>query len=164
MTQVCVDTHILIWGIREYADPGQEGMINRAKFFISECEANGTRMAIPAVVLGEFLTAIDPRMHARVYNILQQSFPILPYDAAASIRFAKLWHERQHSGAIEDLINHHGATRKELKADCMIVATSIAHRVDAIYSHDGKLKKFADNEIQVLEMPQGPIQGQFDNL
>ncbi len=30
MNRVCLDNHILIWGVRGISNPGQEGMIDRA--------------------------------------------------------------------------------------------------------------------------------------
>lgn len=40
----------------------------------------------------------------------------------------------------------------------MIVATSIAHKAEALYSHDIKLKNFANGSIPVLEIPKKQVQ------
>jgi predicted nucleic acid-binding protein len=158
MKQVCVDNHVLLWGLREVATPGQEDMIPRTKRFLAECQEQKVRVLVPSVVLAELLTAIEPRHHALTTNLLEKSFPVLPFDAAASQVFARLWQQRKESGLLERLKNEDGAVRQELKADCMIVATALAQRAEAIYSHDDKLRKFADGVIPVLEVPRMPSQ------
>ena len=162
MKRVCIDNHVLIWGIREHADPGQEDMIPRTKSFFDDCKKNNIQIMVPSVVLAELLTAIDPKHHAMVHNLIASSFLVPPFDSAASTIFAKLWQSRKDSGAIERIKSELGATRQELKADCMIVATGIAHKADAIYSHDSKLKNFANGAIPVLEIPRVHIQGSFE--
>lgn len=157
MTQVCIDNHVLIWGLREHAEVGQEAMIPRTKHFFGECKKNGTSIVVPSVVLGELLTAIDPKVHAMVVNLIRQSFQVAPYDAAAAVAFAQLWQQRKQAGVIEQ-IRAEGATRQELKADCMIVATAIVHQTKVIYSHDPKLKKFAGDAIVVMELPKIQVQ------
>jgi len=44
----------------------------------------------------------------------------------------------------------------------MIVATSIAHKADALYSHDNKLRNFANGSIPVLEIPKKQFQESLD--
>lgn len=162
MKSVCVDNHILIWGIKEHAEPGQEEMIPRTKAFFEDCRKNNIRIMIPALVLAELLTAVDPKMHAMIHNLIRSSFQVPPFDSAASAIFAKLWQERKESGTVEKIRNELGATRQELKADCMIVATSIAHKADALYSHDNKLRNFANGSIPVLEIPKKQFQESLD--
>ena len=36
MKRVCLDNHIMIWGIRGYSTQGQEGMVSRAQELLSE--------------------------------------------------------------------------------------------------------------------------------
>lgn len=153
MKQVCVDNHVLLWGIREVATAGQEDMIPRTKRFLEDCKHQGIRILVPSIVLAELLTAIDVRHHALTTNLLQQSFPVPAFDAAASQVFAKLWQQRKDNGVLEKLKTELGALRQELKADCMIVATALVQKAEAIYSHDEKLRKFAEGVIPVLEIP-----------
>lgn len=51
MKQFCIDSHLLIWGIREEAEQGQEDMILRTKAFFSDCKNNNIRIIVPSVVL-----------------------------------------------------------------------------------------------------------------
>ncbi len=158
MKHICLDTHVLIWGIREYAPIGQEEMIPKTKGFFEECKNNNTIIMVPSIVVGELLTAVDIQHHAMILNLLSSSFSLPPYDAQASAIFAKLWREKKESGVVKEIQNDLQATRQELKADCMIVATAIARKADVIYSHDAKLKKFANGSIEVLTIPSIPYQ------
>jgi predicted nucleic acid-binding protein len=162
VTIVCLDNHILVWGIREYAEEGQDDMIQRTKSFFEVCQKNKTIMMIPSVVVGEFLTAFDAKHHASVLHALSTSFIIYPYDTKSSAIFAKLWREKKESGLIDKIRKDDTAIkRQELKADCMIVATAIAAQASAIYSYDKGLKKFAGNSINVLDLPEMPYQNEL---
>lgn len=133
-------------------------MIPRTKRFLTDCHEQNVRVLVPSVVLAELLTAIDAKHHALTTNLLEKSFPVPPFDAAASQVFARLWQQRKESGLLERLKTEDGAVRQELKADCMIVATAMVQRAEAIYSHDEKLRRFADGAIPVLEVPVLPSQ------
>jgi predicted nucleic acid-binding protein len=162
MKLVCVDNHALIWGIREHADNGQEPMISRTKAFFEDCRKNKIMIMVPSIVIGELLTAIEPKHYPMIINLLKSSFQIVPYDAQASALFAKLWRAKKESGLVDDIKNELQATRQELKADCMIVATAIVKNASVIYSHDIKLKKFANGNIEVREIPALQYQESLD--
>jgi hypothetical protein len=91
-------------------------------------------------------------------NLMREGFVTAPFDLPAASRFAILWNERQQNNVIRDLQQIHKATREELKVDCLIVATALAREAACIYSHDVKLKTFAGESIQVLELPVGEEQ------
>jgi predicted nucleic acid-binding protein len=150
---VCLDTHILIWGMQEHASPGQEDLIQRAKYLFSELTQAKTKALVPSVVIGEFLLGIPVTTHPTVLNIMRQTFITAPYDLQAAARFAALWHEREASNLIKTLRDERQATRAELRADCMIVATALAQQAACIYSHDRTLATFAGDAIPVLELP-----------
>ena len=158
MKLVCVDSHIIIWGIREHAEEGQEVMIHRTKAFFDWCKSNKTTIMVPAVVVGELLTAIEPNHHTMVVNLLETGFDIPPYDAKAAALFARLWREKKNSGLVIEIQNEMQATRQELKADCMIVAIAISRNAEVLYSHDAKLKRFANGNIEVREIPAIQVQ------
>jgi predicted nucleic acid-binding protein len=162
MKLVCVDNHALIWGIRETASDGQEHMIQRTKQFFEWCKSKKITIMVPSIVVGELLTAIEPKHHSMVINLLNNGFQIPPYDAQASALFAKLWREKQESGLFSEVKNELQATRQELKADCMIVATAISKKAEVLYSNDDKLKKFAGSSIDVREIPASQYQEGFE--
>ncbi|WP_421718341.1 type II toxin-antitoxin system VapC family toxin [Algiphilus sp.] len=158
MKQIAIDSHLLIWGMKEESEPGQEDMIPTTKAFFEHCKQKNIEILVPAVVVGELLTAIEPKHHPIVLNLLQSSFVVPPYDAAAAAIFARLWRDRKESGQVKKIQVELQATRQELKADCMIVATALAQKAEAIYSHDAKLKAFANGAISVHEVPRIQVQ------
>nr|VFK66974.1 MAG: Predicted nucleic acid-binding protein, contains PIN domain [Candidatus Kentron sp. UNK]VFK72472.1 MAG: Predicted nucleic acid-binding protein, contains PIN domain [Candidatus Kentron sp. UNK] len=159
MKRICIDTQLLIWGVQGHASAGQEEMVPRTKAFFEDCVKTKSSIMVPSVVVGEFLMGIEPDNHAATIKRLQDSFILQPYDSLAAAVFAKLWQRRKESGLLGRIRTESlRATRSELKADCMIIATAIARKVDIIYSHDVGLKKFAGNDIKVIEIPQNEYQ------
>lgn len=156
-----LDNHILIWGIKGFAEEDQQDKIPQAKEFLKRCKEDNIILMIPSIVAGEFLTATEPEHHAAVARMLSDMCWIPPYDLASSIQFARLWREKKQNGVIDNISKNLGATRQEIKADGMIVATAIRHNADAIYSYDGKLKSFANGNILVEHMPRYATQATF---
>ena len=84
MSSACIDNHILIWGIRKEATPGQEPMILRAELFLKYLEDAKTTVIVPSVVIGEFLVKVPVARHQEVQAVLEKRFQIVPYDAVAA--------------------------------------------------------------------------------
>jgi predicted nucleic acid-binding protein len=158
MKIVCLDTHLLIWGIKEEATEGQEEMVQKAKLFFKWLDENGIKAMIPSVVIGEFLMLIPSEMHDKITNSFQKNFIVPPYDTASASCFAKIWQKKNSDGTIEKLKNDTSASRAKLKADCQIVATAITHGASCIYSYDEDLAKFAEGYIEVKQIPDIPEQ------
>lgn len=158
MTLVCLDTHLLIWGIKEEATEGQEEMVHKTRLFFKWLGDHDINVMIPSVVLGEFLMLVPPELHEKVSSIFHKNFIVVPYDASSASCFAKIWQAKNSDGTIERLKNETSATREKLKADCQIVATAITHGASCIYSYDGDLAKFAEGYIEVKQIPDIPEQ------
>ncbi len=151
MSLICFDNHVLIWGIKEQAKEGQEDKISLAKRFIDKLSADDN-VLIPSIVLAEFLIPIPPDQHAMVINLFNKNFIIAPFDALAASKFALIWQTNKPPETAKQLIKDN-ATRAELRADSMIVATAVARKAECIYSYDGWVKKFAKGFIEVREIP-----------
>ena len=158
MKTICLDTHILIWGIKEQSSLGQEEMIPRAKRFLRHLESEHNIVLVPSVVVAELLMSIPPNLHATVTNLLDKGFVIPPFDLQASTHFARIWQDKQNQGVIEQLKHNYQAKREEIKADCLIVATALSRGAECIYSYDSKLKIFASGHINVEDIPIIPDQ------
>lgn len=158
MKTVCLDTHILIWSIKEQSSPGQEYMIPRAKKFLEYLESEKYIVLIPAIVVAELLMRVPPELHATVTNLLDRSFVIPPFDLQSSTYFARIWQDKQKQGIIKELQQNYQAQRDEIKADCMIVAIALSRGAECIYSYDKKLRIFANGHIEVEEIPIIPNQ------
>jgi predicted nucleic acid-binding protein len=141
MPLVCFDSMILIWGIQEH---GQEEEVAQAKAFLDHLDKQGTKALIPSVVVAEFLTGIPTAAHTTIADLLERHFITAAFDLKASMHFARIWQDRDQRGVITLLKQRDRATRAELKADCMIVATAVAQGASCIYSHDDNLAGFAN--------------------
>lgn len=150
MSSVCIDNHILIWGIRKEATPGQEPMILRAELFLKYLDESKTTVIVPAVVIGEFLVKVPEEKHQEVQAVLEKRFQIVPYDALAAGCAAKIFREHKNSGSSRGTVS-----RDILKADIQILATAVTRKVGKLYTHDGDLAKLAEKYLTVSQMPEG---------
>jgi predicted nucleic acid-binding protein len=150
MSSVCIDNHILIWGIRKEATPGQEPMILRAELFLKCLDESKITVFVPAVVIGEFLVKVPEGKHQEVQAVLEKRFQIVPYDAAAAACAAKIFQEHKNSGSSRGIIS-----RDILKADIQILATAVTRKVGKLYTHDEGLAKLAEKYLPVSQMPEG---------
>lgn len=151
---VCLDTSILIWGVREFAEPGQESLIERAQHFLKRCDEEGKKVIVPSIVLGELLAGVPHDKMPGLIDIMGKRFMVLPFDTPAAIVFARMW--RDWKGKYVEETESDEYSRKLAKADHMILATAITKGAWCIYTHDKYMKRFADGSIEVFELPEMP--------
>lgn len=149
---VCFDTQIVIWGIKREAIPDQEHMITRATALIEKCQENDTKIIIPSIVVAELLSGTLQRENNQLVTALQNYFIVPPFDIQAAQYFARLWRDKE----LREGLRNEGATRAEMKADCLIVATAVARGARCIYSHDPRLERFGQGHIAVRGLPPLP--------
>lgn len=154
MALVCIDNHVLVWGIRKTATPGQEGMIERTAQLLEYLDTMRTRVIVPAPVVAEFLTAIDESEHARVLQTLQEKFIIAPFDALAALATARVRRKNRQTrleatirAELQDVV------RAQVAVDHMIVGIAVANKVDLLYTEDAALKRFAEPHVNVAGIP-----------
>jgi predicted nucleic acid-binding protein len=155
VTLVCFDTNFLIWGVKRQATPGQEGNVAKAAYLLDLLDKQDKQILIPSIVLGEALAALPLEQHAMFIDLIQRTFILAPYDAAASAHYARMWQRRARDT---------GYTRSETKADYMITAIAVANGCEIIFSNDSGLRRFAAEHIPVLgieEIGVPPEQGQL---
>jgi predicted nucleic acid-binding protein len=157
MTAVCLDTHVLIWGIQGKCSPGQELMVHRSKALIDRLDKGNKQMFVPTVVVGEFLAKIPIGEHQSVMGVVQKRFMVVQYDLLAAMWYARIWNMAPSTSDLDDL-KKAGKSRQELKADRMIVATAKASGAECIYSHDPGVATFGRGIIEVLPIPDAPQQ------
>lgn len=156
MKPVCLDTHVIIWGIKHEADPGQEDMITRATALIKSLDSTNTQMIIPSIVLAELLTKIPPEEREAFVSELSSDFMIYPFGIESSISFSDLWAQKK-SKYKQDL----AYSREHMKADFMIVATALSSSSSCIYSEDKGVQKASENLIECKNIPQNVLQLDF---
>lgn len=153
--RVCLDNHILIWGVRGEFSEGQHDMVPRAQALLEELENQRATIIVPAPVITEYLLGVDPERHPDTIEKLSRRFSIAPYDTAAALRSTDLWLRRNGgrtlSSELKALAN--GASRQVLKIDCQIVGIALAKRADVIYSHDPGIRSFAEGVVKVSDVP-----------
>jgi len=157
MALICFDNHVLIWGIKEQSEKGQEHMIPRTKYFIENIDDKNDDVLIPAIIVAEFLIRIPTDLHATIINLFNRNWIIAPFDALAASKFSSIWQANNTSDEVKQLMNK-GATKAELRADSMFVATAVSRKAECIYSHDKGVKAFAKGFIDVKEIPFIPQQ------
>jgi predicted nucleic acid-binding protein len=165
MKRVCLDNHILIWGIRGVSTEGQETMIGRAKAFLDELDAEQAEILVPAVVVSEFLAGVAKEQHTELLNVLNRRFQIPPFDARAAAVAAGLWRDAaERNPDLREQIREAfpGTTRVKIKADIQILATAISRKAEVLYTHDGPLSTAADGWLEVRSLPPlPPTQAEF---
>lgn len=157
MQIVCLDTHILIWGIQGKASPERKEMIDKARKFLQYLSRNKVIILVPAVVLAELLMDIPPDKHERFIQKFSASYQICPFGKREAVYFGKIWHTRNMDGTIkavkEDLKGLGVSARSKIKFDILIIATALAWKADKIISYDNGVKKLARDFIAVEEIP-----------
>lgn len=156
---ICLDTHILIWGIKQQASPGQENMIHRAKNLLYTLEDSHSQVIVPSLVLAELLMPVEEKDYGKLLAEISKAFMIVPFDAQAALHYASLWkHWRKKNF---EQIGENKPTRAKMKTDFMIVATAISRKAECIYSADTDIDKFAEGHIEVRKLPASFEQGRL---
>lgn len=81
MTLVCLDTHIVQWGVlRRTSDPGQQHLVDKSAALIRFIDKNNDRVILPSIVIGELLVPIPQEEHSEVLSRLSRDWMIVDYD------------------------------------------------------------------------------------
>ena len=152
---VCLDTHVIIWGIKEEATQGQEEMVQRAKSYIRHQDEQDVELMVPAPVIAEAMIRGDVDQLRTIQTTLERSFFIAAFDSPAAFLAAEL---ERGSGAAK-LLEEGKAPRRHIRIDAQIAAIAIVQKAEVIISHDPHMRTVAQNRIQVTELPDIPEQG-----
>ncbi len=152
---VCLDTHVIIWGIKEEATQGQEKMVQRAKSYIRHQEEQGVDLMVPAPVVAEAMIKGDVDQLQAIRTIIERSFFIAAFDSPAAFIAAEL--ERGRS--VARLREEGRVPRNHIRIDAHIAAIAIVQKAEVIISHDPHMRTIAQDRIQVIELPDIPEQG-----
>jgi predicted nucleic acid-binding protein len=153
---VCLDTMILIWGVKKEAAQGQEMRIKDAEAFLKNLEEEGAVVIIPAPVISEVLVRVPPDRVASVAEYMSAHFRVMPFDAPCAVVAAKLRQTIEGSGARKELTDS-GRTWRQVKVDIQVAAVAIVHGAACLYSSDGEMAKVACGLIEVKDMPRAHV-------
>ena len=152
---ICLDTSILIWGVRGFASRGQEHVIGRAERYIRWLRLKNERVMIPTPVLAEYLVgATATELHHG--EIFEMGFEMPPFDIPAAKITADLIRD---TDLIKTIEKEHGVPHQCVKTDAMIVGIAIHRKVERIVTTDNDfrvLERIARGRITVSKMPEIP--------
>jgi predicted nucleic acid-binding protein len=146
-----LDSNIVIWGIKQEAQPGQEGKIGRAKELLRVLDEEKAIIIIPAPVIAEIMFRVPVAEHAEVMSLLSTRFRIAPFDTAAAMIAAQIRQRLTASGDFKKI--QANDNREAIKFDIQIVAIAKLHGVKALYSEDKGLRSVARDIVKVSAMP-----------
>lgn len=164
MNVVCLDTQILQWGVmkKESKTQNSQKLIDRATYFIDWLDQQSVSIILPSFVVGELLVTVPEREHPRVLNLLDEDWMIVDYDLRAAQQFAVMRYNQALKQIMNDIRQGNPyATRRQLIADIMIIATAIVNGASKIYSHDSDFINLASGYIIAENFMDMEIQSNF---
>ena len=151
---VCIDSQIIIWGIKQQSSNEQKDMIEKATAFFSWLDANGHEAIIPTVVVAEILAPEPIDIRIKYSEILNKNFRVVNFDNICAYKYAQILNGKFEE--VKQLVADNNLSRQKMKLDHLIIASALANNASCIYSYDKGLKTFAKGLIDVREFPQPP--------
>lgn len=148
---ICLDTNVLIWGLKKQASPAQPEMIPRARAYLEWIETNGRRAAIPAPSLAEALIKIGIGSREGLLREITKRIQICPFDSKAAFIYG---------GIHDELVSKFKgkSDRRSLKTDLMILAVAISNHASKLVTHDNALIGERIRGVEIMQIPQVPSQ------
>lgn len=150
--KVCFDTHILIWGIKEECEKGDERQIPRAKMLIEQCKGK-VDIIIPTPVLAEILSGTSDRTKQNaVSEFCYKRALVASFDVPAAKLYARHW-------PLVKQLRSEQIGREHMKFDLMIASIALAQKCQCIYSLDQQMQSIGESGlIEVRGLPDGSYQ------
>lgn len=155
---ICLDTNIIIWGIKKQASNPQKHNIIRAEYLINKLLKNKDRVIIPSIVVGEAAVRIDPSERTRFFMTISEKFQIAPFDSMAATKYPSLFLQGLQECQVQEAVNGGENGKRAIKQDCMILAIALAAGATCIYTTDTRLANRAAQHITVHGLPDVPPQ------
>lgn len=150
--KICLDSQILIWGIKNESIKNRDHMKEKATNLISSLAKNSSfTIIVPSVVIMELLMPCPLIDHINIIKEINSRFNPTPFDVAAAKAAAHVWQSKQSDSTINQL-KIGGTIKSKIKVDCQIIGTAISRNMDCICSEDAGLKKLAVGLIEVKTM------------
>ena len=151
---VCIDTNILIWGVRKESTEGQEDNIVFAEYFLKSLYKKGNSVIIPTPVIAELLSPIPNELRPKLLNKITELGISSSFDLGASLKYASLFNSvKKHE--VQKFKTDSEKSRNAMKVDLMILAIALVNRCDVLYTNN--IKDFTiwtkGQPIQILDMP-----------
>jgi predicted nucleic acid-binding protein len=147
----CIDSNIIIWGIKKQSSEGQEEMIGRAESFFRKVDEFNDFVIVPSIVIAEILAPEPIEIRAKYLEVINKSFIVAPFDTRAALKYAEIMNGRFET--VKKIADEENIPRQKMKADHMIIAIAIVNNANCIYSTDNGLKSFAKGYINIQDLP-----------
>ncbi len=152
MSTVCLDTQIIYWGLVGRAPSAkQHHLVDHAQTLFRQLDAEGHHVLVPTIVVGELLVPLPEAERAFFLEEISKAWMLVGYNVQAALWFARIRGDKITEKRLRTLQKEAHATRKELVADVMILATALAHHADILYSHDAKLRHLATDWLETKD-------------
>lgn len=151
---LCLDSMVLVWGIKKSPTVGQESMVRLAEHFFDWADRHEHELIIPTVVLAEVLAPEPPDKREQYLHVIEEAFLVKNFDIRAALKYAQMLHSRFEE--VKNLATEQNVTRQRMKIDHIIIATAMVNNANAIVSYDTPLKKFSEGFINVIQFPNPP--------
>src|SRR5438034_7627673 len=116
---ICIDSQIIIWGIKKQHTNGQESMVERAETFFKWADENEHEILIPTVVVAEVLAPEPTEVRVRYLDVLNGGFMIVNFDTKAALKYAQILHNRFDEA--KQIASDNGVLRQKMKMDHVII-------------------------------------------
>ena len=150
---VCLDSQVIIWGIKRQAEHDQSDMIAIATDFIKHLSDEEYEVIVPSPVLSELMVRMPLDKHAAFVDYMQSNFMIAPFDALAAVKCAEMMAAYRSDEELKQYREENKITNATIKYDYQIAAIACVGNCECIYSYDKGLKNFASGHIEVRQIP-----------
>lgn len=164
-TRICLDAHVLIWGIRNEAVTGQESMCERARQLISWlAQQKNFEVTLPSIVVAEAIARANDEQARAALRAFRRDWIVLPFDEHSAVEARRVFQrfdQRRKEGAPKP------PCRDCLMGDVKILGTMLAHGAKVIFTHDETtMVPLAAGLVttQPIEIPVGEQRDLFEGL
>ncbi len=158
----CIDTNILLWGVKKQSSEGQEERIGQAIAFLKELHEKRVKTIVPSPVIAEVLTRSTKDERRAFLKDIAGKFRIAPFDTLAAVKFSEIFSDRLNNEIIKQYRKEYQTPRGKMKFDLQIIAIALVQNADVIYSNDPDMTRFGEGLIRVEKMPNIPHQLGFE--
>jgi predicted nucleic acid-binding protein len=148
---ICIDSHVVIWGIKKQSSPSQKNMISKTESFIEHLDESKKSVLIPSIVVAEILTPEPLEKQAEILSIISKYFIIGDFNRTVAAKYAEIL--QPHLKDFREYRKENEIRNDKMKFDIGIIATALVYNASCIYSYDKDLKTFASGLIDVNEIP-----------
>ena len=154
---ICLDSHVLIWGLLGKAENPFQDKIPKAQKFLEYLDREKIPTIIPTPVVAEIMMGLPANQHDLVLSEIKSRFDVKPFGNIEAVILGRLWQSKNEDGTIKrikkELLRAGIAAKSKIKFDLMILAIAVAWNAEKIISYDKPLKKLGENIMPVEELP-----------